>query len=146
MATPDRTEELVRAMLERRADAPIPTWLADRTMHAVAASRQERPGLLHRLALPNGTPARVALVAAVALLLVALVGSALAVGGLLDEILDPGPGLPAVVVDPGDGSPSAGSHWRRMEWRRQNRLRPPPWRLRRHARSGTRWPPTLSRS
>ena len=108
MATPDRTEELVRAMLERRADTPIPTWLADRTMHAVAASRQERPGLLDRLALPNGTPARVALVAAVALLLVALVGSALAVGGLLDEILDPGPGLPAVVV-PGDGSPSSGS-------------------------------------
>jgi hypothetical protein len=109
MATPDRTEELVRAMLARRADGPAPGWLADRTMHAVTAARQERRGFADRIQLPDGTPARVALAAAITLLLVALAGSALAVGGYLDDILDPGPALPAVIVGPEGGSPSAGS-------------------------------------
>jgi hypothetical protein len=94
MTTPDRTEELVRAMLERRAGGTVPDWLLSATMHDVVTSRQSRrrqPGVRGGA---NG--ARVVLVAAVALALLAL-GSVLAAGALLrrdDGPLDP----PAVVV------------------------------------------------
>ena len=65
MATPDRTDELIRAMLERRSEAPVPAWLADRTMHAVTTARQVKRGRRGRLVLPTGTGPRIALVAGV---------------------------------------------------------------------------------
>jgi len=106
MAAPDRTDELIRAMLERRSEAPVPAWLADRTMHAVTTARQVKRGWRGRLVLPTGTGPRIALVAASIAALLALTGGALVAGGLIDLPGEPGASAPAVVVGPRE-SPSA---------------------------------------
>ena len=62
--TTDRTEELIRAMLERRTSVP-PTSLAREAMQAVATARQRRGRRLQ-----DAPAARVAVVAATAVLLV----------------------------------------------------------------------------
>jgi hypothetical protein len=106
MTTPDRTEELIRAMLERRSEAPVPAWLADRTMHAVTTARQVKRGWRGRLAPPTGTGARLVLEAAFVAALLALTGGALVAGGLIDLPGEPEASAPAVVVGPGE-RPSA---------------------------------------
>ena len=103
MTTPDRTEELVRAMLARRAGGTVPDWLLAETMRQVVQGRQSR----RRASGPFGGPdgARLALIAAVALSLLAL-ASVLAAGAFLrrdDDLLEP----PALVVD--GPSPSGAS-------------------------------------
>ena len=107
MTTSDRTEELVRAMLERRAEQPMPDWLLARTMHAVIVAPQTRPGPWARR-LPSSPALRVALAAALVVVLTALAGGALAAAGLLDlpGITEPEPSRPAVVLGP---SPTAAS-------------------------------------
>src|SRR5829696_4566906 len=94
MTTPDRTEELVSAMLARRAGGTVPDWLLGETMQQVVQGRQSR----RRASGPFGGPdgARLALIAAVALSLLAL-ASVFAAGAFLrqDNPLDP----PAAVVD-----------------------------------------------
>jgi hypothetical protein len=107
MTTPDRSDELIRAMLERRAGAPLPGWLLDSTMHAVRAAPQDHAGHPPGWwpALPTGTGARLALVAALVTLTLALVGGAALAAGLLDGFLDPQPNLPAVIVEPERASP-----------------------------------------
>ena len=44
MSTPDRTDELVRAMLERRAGGPVPAWLLGTTMQQVTTAGRARGG------------------------------------------------------------------------------------------------------
>jgi hypothetical protein len=74
--TTDRTEELIRTMLERRTSVP-PRSLAPETMRAVGMARQRRSGRLQ-----DGPAGRVAVVAATAVLLVATVGG-VAIGSRL---------------------------------------------------------------
>jgi hypothetical protein len=106
MATPDRTDELIRAMLERRSEAPVPAWLADRTMHAVTTARQVKRGWRGRMVPTTDTGPRIALVAASIAALLALTGGALVAGGLIDLPGEPGASAPVVVVGPRE-SPSA---------------------------------------
>ena len=105
--TPDRTEELIRAMLERRASQPMPPWLFDRAMHAIVVAPQARPGR-SPARLPVSTAGRLALVAALALVLTLLGGGALLAAGLLrlPVLPAPAPTFPAGVVVP-SGSPGA---------------------------------------
>ncbi len=100
MTTPDRTDELVRAMLDRRAGGPVPAWLLDSTMHEVALAGRPRartrwPAVVHQ----HGV-ARLALVAALVLLFGALVAGAFAAAGLFDRPAEPEPTQPAAVVVP----------------------------------------------
>ena len=102
MTTPDRTEDLLRLMLERRAGAPPPGWLLPGVAEAVRQTGQARGGP----ALP-GLPGtrrfgRLALVAAAALVLLALAAGVLVAARLI--LPPPQPTLPAIVVAP---SPSA---------------------------------------
>ena len=94
MTEPDRTDELVRAMLARRSGGTTPDWLLAATMYEVARSRQSRgsgPSFLQR----NDAARTVILVAAIALLALA---SAIAAGAFLQRDgnpLDP----PVALVD-----------------------------------------------
>jgi hypothetical protein len=109
MTTPDRTDELVRGMLERRV-GPVPVWLLDTTMRQVASAGQARGGawggLWGRAETLRAAGRRPALVAALVLLLVLLVGVALAAGGLQDLTSTPEPTKPAVVVIPTEAPPA----------------------------------------
>ena len=103
MTTPDRTEELVRAMLERRAGGTVPDWLLGGTMQQVVQRRQSRRQASGPFGGPDG--ARLALIAAVALSLLAI-ASVLAAGAFLrrdDDPLDP----PALVLNESPAPPEA---------------------------------------
>jgi len=103
MTTPDRTEELVRAMLERRASQPMPGWLFDQTMHAIVVAPQARTSR-SPWRVPPSTAGRLALVATLALLLTLLAAGALLAAGVIHLPPAP-PRFPvAVAVAP---SPSA---------------------------------------
>ena len=95
MTMPDRTDELVRAMLERRASQPMPDWLFDRTMHAIVKAPRARQSRWP-WQVPS-TGGRLALVAAVALLLTLLAAGALLAAGVLRLPPAP-PRFPAAVV------------------------------------------------
>ena len=85
--TSDRTEELIRAMLERRTSVP-PSSLAPATMSAVGMARQRVGSRLQ-----DGPAGRVAVVAATAVLLVATAGAvafgARLAGGLVEPPAEP---------------------------------------------------------
>ena len=102
MNTPDRNEELVRAMLERRSGGTTPDWLLGATMQQVVRSRQSRrrgPSII-----PTDDSARMAvIVAAVALLALA---AAVAAGALLQRTTDPLDPPVAVVQESVTSSPA----------------------------------------
>lgn len=102
MTTPDRTEDLLRVMLERRAGAPAPGWLLPGVAEAVRKTGQARGG--HAWSGLAGTRrfGRLAFVAAAALVLLALAAGVLVAARLI--LPPPQPTLPAIVVVP---SPSA---------------------------------------
>ena len=104
MTTPDRTDELVRAMLERRASRPMPEWLMDRTMHAIVMAPQARNS---RWAFrpPSSSGARLAMVAALVLLLTILAAGALLAAGIVRLPAPPASSNPALIVVP-SASPS----------------------------------------
>ncbi len=79
----DRTEELVLAMLARRANRPAPEWLAGRIMEAVASSQQARTGRGGRPAVRPGHRGRWAVAGVAAVLLTAAVGLGYLSGGRL---------------------------------------------------------------
>lgn len=106
MTIPDRTDELVRAMLERRAGGPVPVWLLDRTMHQVAVAGRGRRGRRWRALVPEWHGAGPGLAAALVATSLMLVAGALVVGGVID--LSPEPNVPApVVIIVAGASPSA---------------------------------------
>lgn len=107
MTAPDPTEELIRAMLERRGGRPGPAWLRERTLRQVGAARQaKRPWW--RVRIPERRAPRAVLVAVPVLLLVAIVVGGLAAGGLLDRAPGAAPTGPAGVLIPSGASlPSA---------------------------------------
>ena len=85
MTTPDRTEDLLRLMLERRAGAPPPGWLLPGVAEQVRQTRQARarpslPGVRVR-----GRTPRLALVAVAALVLLALPAGILVTGRLINR-------------------------------------------------------------
>jgi len=98
--TTDRTEELIRAMLERRTSVP-PRSLAPETMRAVGMARQRRSGRLQ-----DGPAGRVAVVAATAVLLVATVGGVAIGSRLVGNRVEPPPQALLVGTAP-SASPSA---------------------------------------
>ncbi len=106
MTAPDRTDELLRAMLERRAGGPVPAWLLDRTMHEVVVAGRRRGGPWWHALIPERRGAGLGLAAGLVALLLLLVGGALVVGGVID--LPPGREAPApLVIIVQDPSPSA---------------------------------------
>jgi hypothetical protein len=106
MTTPDRTDELIRAMLDRRASQQMPDWLFDRTMHAVLVAPQVRRSR-SPWQVPPSTAGRLALVAAMALLLTLVAAGALLAAGVLRLPPAP-PRFPAAVVAAPSPSPSSG--------------------------------------
>ena len=102
MTTPDRTEDLLRRMLERRAGAPPPGWLLAGVAESVRQTGQVRGGPAWGGLFGTRGAGRFALVAAAVILLLALAAGVLVAGGLI--LPAPRPRLPAVVVVP---SPSA---------------------------------------
>ena len=94
--TADRSDELVRAMLERRAPAP-PPWLADETMRSVRTAPQRRA----RRSGGIGAITSIGLVAVLGVLAVGLIGLTLG-SRLLDgeQRTGPGPSSAAAVVEP----------------------------------------------
>jgi hypothetical protein len=101
MTTPTRSEELVRRMLERRADAPPPAWLLQSLAQAVQATPQTRARRGWAGSLPRRRNERLVLVAAAVMLLLAVVLGAVVAGGLVRTPKTP---LPAVVVEPSPGA------------------------------------------
>jgi hypothetical protein len=102
MTTPDRTEDLLRRMLDRRAGAPPPGWLLPGVAEAVRQTGQVRGGRAWGGLLGTRRAGRLALVAAAVILLLAVAAGVLVAAGLI--LPQPAPRLPAVVVLP---SPSA---------------------------------------
>ena len=102
MTTPDRTEDLLRLMLERRAGAPPPGWLLPGLVEQVRQTRQARA----RPSLPGvpliGRSRRLALVAVAALVLLALPAGMLVTARLINRA--PTATQPAIGFAP---SPSA---------------------------------------
>ena len=101
MTIPDRTEDLLRLMLERRAGAPPPGWLLPGVAEQVRQTRQARarpslPGLRVR-----GRTPRLALVAVAALVLLAIPAGIFVTGRLHSA---PAATQPAIGLVP---SPSA---------------------------------------
>jgi hypothetical protein len=82
MTAPDRTDELIRAMLERRAGGPVPAWLNGTVMGHVVAAGRPRRGIRGLGSRRRGPGRRRALVAVLVLPLGVLAGAALAVGFL----------------------------------------------------------------
>ena len=113
MTGPDRTDELLRAMLERRAAEPMPDWLLSHTMQTIARAPQAKTSRWPQLPSSSGT--RLALVAATVLLFGGLAGGAL-VATRQDEVPQPGQPTPPVAVEeptpggsaPVDASPTVG--------------------------------------
>ena len=102
MTTPDRTEDLLRLMLERRAGAPPPGWLLPGLAEQVRQTRQARarpslPGVRVR-----GRGRRLAAVAVAALVLLALPAGMLVTARLINRA--PTATQPAIGFGP---SPSA---------------------------------------
>ena len=88
MTTQDPTEQLIRSMLERRADAPIPGWLLPGIGDAVHGTGQVAPQ--RRIGgLPSGRRNQMLLVAAAALLLLSMTAGALLASGVLRLIEGP---------------------------------------------------------
>jgi hypothetical protein len=98
MTTPDRTEELLRLMLERRAGAPPPGWLLPGLAEQVRQTRQARA----RPSLPGvpvrGRGRRLALGAVAALVLLALPAGMLVTGRLTNRA--PAATQPAIGLAP----------------------------------------------
>ena len=125
MTTPDRTEDLLRLMLERRAGAPPPGWLLPGVAEQVRQTRQARarpslPGVRVR-----GRTRRLALVAVAALVLLALPAGMLVTARLINRA--PAATQPAIGFVP---SPSAAvtanpAHRRRKPATLQVKRRPP---------------------
>jgi hypothetical protein len=82
MTAPDRTDELIRAMLERRAGGAVPAWLNGTVMGQVVAAGPPRHGIRGSASRRQGTGRRRALVAVLVLPLGVLAGAVLAVGFL----------------------------------------------------------------
>jgi hypothetical protein len=80
MTEGDRTDELIAAMLARRAGQPLPDGLAERTVAAVATQRQVRDVGARRRVLPPVVDGRLAIVAGVAVLAAGLLIGALITG------------------------------------------------------------------
>ncbi|HEX5827672.1 MAG TPA: hypothetical protein VFY23_09140 [Candidatus Limnocylindrales bacterium] len=97
MSSPDRTDELIGAMLERRTGGGAPPWLAARVGQAVGATPQRPAG---RGWSPTGTKGRLALLAAAVLIMVAAAGAALAIGMFSDETVKVAPpsAVPSLTV------------------------------------------------
>ena len=93
MTTPDRTEDLLRLMLERRAGAPPPGWLLPGVAEAVRQSGQVRGGHAWSGLLSTRRFGRMGLVAAAALVLLALAAGVLVAARLI--LPPPQPTLPA---------------------------------------------------
>jgi hypothetical protein len=106
MTMPDRTEELLRLMLERRADGPPPGWLLPGVAQAVRATGQVDGAFARSGPLSALRGRRLTLIAAAAVLLAALAAGAMVAGGFFKR--GPAPTLPAVVILPSpSGTPSA---------------------------------------
>jgi hypothetical protein len=104
MTTPDPTEQLLHAMLERRAEAPVPGWLLSGVSGAVHATGQVAPqGRGGGLA--GSRRNRLLLVAAAALLLLSMTAGALLASGVLRLIERPS--LHALVTESPSPSPEA---------------------------------------
>jgi hypothetical protein len=99
MTMPDRTDELVRAMLERRAGEPVPAWLLGSVMGQVVAAGRTRGRTRGLASMSRGAGRHRALVAVVVLLVGVFVGAALGVG-FLELTGAPGPTQPAAVLVP----------------------------------------------
>jgi hypothetical protein len=100
MSAIDRTDDLIRAMLERRAAAPMPPSLAAQVRDALTAKPQVTGGRTPKWQAPLGRGGRLSLVAAViAILVLASIGVLLA-ANLIDLGPTPRPTLPAIVVSP----------------------------------------------
>ena len=98
MSPVDRTDELIAAMLARRAGQPMPDALLDRTVAAIAAERQVRGGRTRGVPGPIAVGGRTAVAAAGVLLLIGLTVGAMATGLLVgDGSAEPSP---AVVAGP----------------------------------------------
>lgn len=102
MTTTDRTEDLLRLMLERRAGAPAPGWLLPGVAKQVRLTRQARAGSSLRGVGVRGRTRRVALVALAALVLLAIPAGILVSGRLVNRA--PAATQPAIGFVP---SPSA---------------------------------------
>ena len=104
MTTRDPSEELIRSMLERRADAPLPGWLLADVAGAVRttgqAAHERRIGWL-----PGDRRNRLLLVAAAALLLLSMTAGALLASGVLRLVQ--APRLPAAIIATPSPSPEA---------------------------------------
>jgi hypothetical protein len=101
MMAPDRTDELIRAMLERRAGGAVPAWLPGAVIGRVVTKGRPRRGMRGLASRPQGAGRRRALVAALVLPLGVLAGAALAVGFLKVTGAD-APAQQAVVAVPSD--------------------------------------------
>jgi hypothetical protein len=99
MTMPDRTDELVRAMLERRAGGPVPAWLPGTVMQQAVTAGRARGGTRGLASMSRGVGRHRALVAVVVLLVGVSVGAALGVG-FLELTGAPAPTQPAAVIIP----------------------------------------------
>ena len=106
MSAIDRSDDLIRAMLQRRADAPMPPWLAARVRETLAATTQTRSGRVARWRTPLRRGGRLSLAAAVIAILAAASIGVLLAANIIDIGPTPKPTLPAVVVAP-SASPEA---------------------------------------
>jgi hypothetical protein len=110
MSAIDRTDDLIRAMLERRADAPMPSWLAAQVRETLAGEPQVRGRRATRWQAPLRRGGRLSLAAAVvAILVVASIGVLLA-ANIIDLGPTPKPTLPAIVVGPSESPEVSPSH------------------------------------
>ncbi len=106
MSAIDRSDDLIRAMLQRRADAPMPPWLAARVRETLAATPQTGSGRVARWRTPLRRGGRLSLAAAVIAILAAASIGVLLAANIIDIGPTPKPTLPAVVVAP-SASPEA---------------------------------------
>jgi hypothetical protein len=102
MSAFDPTDDLVRAMLDRRAERPMPDWLGGAVRAALAAEPQARARSGWWRSLPPQTQSRLLLAAGLALVLAAIAIGALVASQMVDH--PPAPSFPALVVSP---SPAA---------------------------------------
>jgi len=102
MTTPDRTEDLLRLMLERRAGAPPPGWLLPGVAQEVRQTRQARARPSLTGIRVRGRGRRLALIAVAALVLLALPAGMLLTTRLINRA--PTATQPAIGLAP---SPSA---------------------------------------
>lgn len=87
----DWTEELLRAMLDRRASKPVPDWLEARTMQAFAASPQTRTGDSGRSADRRPRPDRLVAAALAGILALGVLGAGILAAGLPGSLSSPSP-------------------------------------------------------